>query len=159
MKKCFKCGQEKEQTEFYKHPQMGDKTLNKCKQCTRKDVAENLAKRMLDPEFRIKEAERHRKKAIKQRSNPNYKVDPLKKREAMRKYKEKYPQKHKAKQLVANAIRSGKLNVFPCSKCGAINSEAHHEDYSKPLEVIWLCPKHHAERHVEINDAKRLLSH
>lgn len=159
MKKCFKCQSEKPLTEFYHHPFTKDKLAGKCKVCTRKDVAANLAKRMLEPEFRIKEAARHRRKAIKQRAKPDYKVYPIRKREAMRKYKEKYPQKHKAKQLLANAIRSGRLSVFPCVKCGAINSEAHHEDYSKPLEVVWLCPKHHAERHVEINDAKRLLTH
>lgn len=33
-----------------------------------------------------------------------------------------------------------------CEKCG-VKAEAHHEDYSKPLEVRWLCKKHHAEAH------------
>ena len=41
MKKCFKCGIEKELTEFYKHPRMADGTVNKCKECNKKDVIEN----------------------------------------------------------------------------------------------------------------------
>jgi hypothetical protein len=36
----------------------------------------------------------------------------------------------------------------PCRECGAINVEAHHADYSKPLDVIWLCHKHHVEFHL-----------
>jgi hypothetical protein len=158
MKTCFKCQSEKPLTEFYIHPFTKDRRAGKCKVCTRKDVAANLAKRMLDPEFRLKEAARHRKKAIKQRQKQGYKVDPLKKREAMLEWYQNNPEKRAAHRATRQAIKSGKMNVFPCSKCGAINSEAHHEDYTKPLEVVWLCPKHHAERHVEINDAKRLLT-
>jgi hypothetical protein len=54
--------------------------------------------------------------------------------------------------LVAAAIQSGNLVREPCEVCGN-NAEAHHEDYSKPLDVTWLCKKHHAARHAEIGDA------
>lgn len=43
-------------------------------------------------------------------------------------------------------IKRGKITKLPCQICGA-SAEAHHEDYDKPLEVIWLCRLHHLELH------------
>lgn len=56
------------------------------------------------------------------------------------------PEKHAAHTAVRSALRSGKLVRQPCEKCGSTHRvHAHHDDYSKPLEVRWLCPEHHAE--------------
>jgi ribosomal protein S27AE len=41
----------------------------------------------------------------------------------------------------------GRLVKQPCEKCGNENTEKHHEDYSKPLEVIWLCRQCHLDHH------------
>lgn len=48
---------------------------------------------------------------------------------------------------VHNAIRDGRLVRQPCEVCGAEKTDAHHDDYSQPLAVRWLCRKHHGERH------------
>lgn len=45
------------------------------------------------------------------------------------------------------AIASGKLVRQPCEKCGATKVDAHHDDYSRPLDVRWLCRSHHLEHH------------
>jgi ribosomal protein S27AE len=56
-----------------------------------------------------------------------------------------------AQRKVANAVRDGKLNrPDKCQKCGSKKSkiQAHHPDYTKPLEVEWLCTKCHAQEHL-----------
>jgi hypothetical protein len=58
--------------------------------------------------------------------------------------------KYRARVLARHAISEGKLKRLPCEVCGDVDSEAHHEDYSKPLEVRWFCLEHHRERHREI---------
>ena len=57
--------------------------------------------------------------------------------------------KDAARAKVAQAVKSGKLIRLPCLVCGDPNSQAHHEDYSKPLEVQWLCQHHHSN---EVNN-------
>lgn len=60
----------------------------------------------------------------------------------------KNPKKHIARQLLLRAIRLGKIKRLPCQKCGkTIKIEAHHEDYTKPYDVKWLCRPHHHEHH------------
>lgn len=56
------------------------------------------------------------------------------------------PLKVRARNKVRDFIFRGKMQRMPCEVCGK-TAQAHHEDYSKPLEVKWLCPKHHAELH------------
>lgn len=53
----------------------------------------------------------------------------------------------RARTAVARAIRRGELTRQPCVKCGNEKSEGHHEDYGKPLEVVWLCRLHHSWVH------------
>lgn len=62
-------------------------------------------------------------------------------------------QKRDAQRAVKREIAAGRLVRQPCEKCGATPAHGHHEDYSKPLEVRWLCQTHHAERHLEIKHA------
>jgi hypothetical protein len=57
-----------------------------------------------------------------------------------------YSEDQRAKQRVRAYAgiykRRGKLVEQPCEVCGA-KAEMHHPDYSKPLEVRWLCTRHH----------------
>lgn len=88
----------------------------------------------------------------------NYKhYRALKREEERREYHRNYWHKRKdkaatktqaaARSAVYNALNAGTLKQGDCAECGAFPTEAHHENYNKPLEVIWLCKKHHEERH------------
>lgn len=55
--------------------------------------------------------------------------------------------KVRARVKLNQRVIKGTIIKLPCSICGNIKSEAHHSDYLKPFEVIWLCRKHHTELH------------
>lgn len=67
-------------------------------------------------------------------------------REYDRKRYHEDPTKFRARMALNEAVKKGIVDREPCDKCGAI-AQAHHSDYSKPLEVEWLCEVHHGERH------------
>jgi hypothetical protein len=67
---------------------------------------------------------------------------------AYRKSNELRNKKYKARQAVRNAILANKMQRLVCEKedCVVIG-QGHHDDYDKPLDVRWLCRKHHFEEH------------
>lgn len=69
------------------------------------------------------------------------------------KYRARDKVKERAHGRVNDAIAAGKLKRLPCENCGATPSKAHHEDYSRPLEVVWLCAKCHRRLHAAIDKA------
>ena len=136
-KTCFKCGENKPLTEFYRHPQMGDGLLGKCKSCTRKDVIENRLKKL--DYYQAYDTRRHRARGCK----PHCK-NPIP-------WKKRNPRKGAAHTLLGTAIRAGRISrPETCSSCGESRPHGHHENYDKPLDVIWLCPLCHKRRHKEM---------
>lgn len=68
-----------------------------------------------------------------------------------RAYRMKNRHKARAHDLVRRALARGELISQPCERCGATEQvDAHHEDYTKPLDVVWLCRQCHAQRHIEL---------
>jgi hypothetical protein len=57
------------------------------------------------------------------------------------------PVKQAARKAVRTALANGSLERQPCAVCRDPKSEAHHDDYGAPLDVVWLCSRHHGERH------------
>ena len=56
-------------------------------------------------------------------------------------------EKVKARSKVSSGIALGSITSQPCVVCGNKKTQGHHEDYDKPLDLIWLCSEHHAKAH------------
>lgn len=163
MKTCKVCGIEKKPEEYHKNPKTPDGRLNQCIKCRKKKRSEyrslNL-KSVLERERDYRKSDIGRSRIQNYRDRPEvkkrfkeYKNQPDNRpriREQIKKHLKTYPFKRNATTAVSNALRSGKLKKMPCSVCFSTKAEAHHEDYTKPLEVVWYCKTHHMLRHVEL---------
>lgn len=154
-KVCKKCGRELPISEFYVHKEMSDGHLSFCKECVRARVHKHRE----DNIERIREYDRNR---------PNNKERNEKERKAiladekrLKKYREQKREwgklnryKRNAHNKVKRAIKNGDIvKSCNCEICGKSNCElqAHHYDYSKPLDVIWLCTECHGKIHKQYN--------
>jgi hypothetical protein len=136
-KECFKCGEVKFLSDFYKHSQMKDGHVNKCKECNKSDVNKNRSKNI---DF-YRKYDRDRGNRQSKNHCPEYRA--------------KYPNKYKAHTLVNSAIICKRLFKEPCIICGSKEKlHAHHDDYLKPLNVRWFCCAHHSQWHRDNGEAK-----
>lgn len=85
--------------------------------------------------------EQSKKRAARQAAFRERSGNPVAKTDAERRAKDA------ARSAVARAIASGRLVRGPCAHCGALEVQAHHEDYDQPLVVVWLCKQHHDHLH------------
>lgn len=138
MKTCFKCGECKPLSDFYKHPRMADGHVNKCKECNKRDVRDN------------------------RKSNIDYYREYDRSRGARQTkeyadwYRGEYPRKTRARTIVNNAVRDGRLEKAKfCSECGdnEFSLHGHHDDYRYPMVVRWLCPACHKSWHDKNGEA------
>lgn len=52
-----------------------------------------------------------------------------------------------AHSCLRSAIRRGLITPEPCAECGALPTDGHHDNYDEPMNVRWLCRKHHRAVH------------
>lgn len=125
MKKCSRCGAEKPLYEFHRRSEYarGPRVMSWCRQC-------------------------HKNWCAKYRNTHREQL-----REYQRAYQKRRVEKPEERKKIAArvalraAIKSGLIKQLPCAECGEPKTEAHHEDYDKPLDVVWLCEPHHSQRH------------
>ena len=60
-----------------------------------------------------------------------------------------FPEKFRAMSIIKRLKRNKIIIALPCEICGDIKSEAHHDDYSKPDKVRWLCRIHHRQADIQ----------
>jgi hypothetical protein len=184
MKHCNTCHSTKPKSEFGNRKASIDGLSPKCKPCQRvydKARANKPSRVSARAEYAKTEAginsqNRARKKYVENNKekiseiNKSYRAEnPDKVSESKKKYyqnnkdkilaagveyKNKNPKKRNAHTIVSNSIRDGHLFRESCSICNEIDAQAHHDDYDKPLNIRWLCRKHHADWHAKHGEGK-----
>lgn len=114
---------------------MLDGHLNKCKECTKEDAY----------------LYRQNSEASRDYDKKRYQENPERRKiaqERVIRMRNEFPEKRKAHTAVSNAIRDGKLTKPDHCNCGSTKRiVGHHEDYTKLLEVIWMCQRCHVQLH------------
>jgi hypothetical protein len=177
MKKCWRCKEEKDESEYGKNKNQKDGLWGYCKPCVSEMGKAERTKRPdyfreKSKQYREKNADKWketcrknylkyqeekknqqrkyywenqqeiRKKANKRNQTPEVRA---KRKEYRQRTKERFSETHPAHKMVMYAIKLGLLmrpeNCELCKK--ECRPEGHHNDYSKPLEVIWVCRQCH----------------
>jgi hypothetical protein len=148
-KRCPTCGQTKPLNEFGRRTKAKDGRRTQCKACERIYARSH-------PEVGRAAARRYRQRhpekvAAAKRRYCRANIALYEVRNKLE--RERNPKKLRARKAVDNAIQRGKIRKPQyCENCGSYverprDMHAHHEDYSRPLDVEWLCRDCHLERH------------
>ena len=141
-KQCDKCLQMKDLSAFYRgNGKAGYRSP--CKQCRKE---------------REREYTRSHKEAISLKGKKYRQKHREECRRQKRRYHQSHPERQQCKDAVQWAKKTGILMVGSCADCGMppedIAIQAHHTDYEKPLDVVWLCASCHQARHISIEQSK-----
>jgi hypothetical protein len=142
-KTCSRCEAEKDITEFGRNAAKEDGLQNYCLPCMR-EYSRSHGRRKPEGWAR-KTADMKAYQAIYRQKNK----DRLRKQISEWKNKNRNIERERIKSKVRYAIKIGKLIRLPCITCGDMKVDAHHPDYSNPLDVVWLCKTHHQQLHAE----------
>lgn len=147
MKYCSGCNENKDLAMFGKNLSTEDGLMYKCRAC-------------------LSAYQKARRERLNASKPPDWKQKSKDKLVYQREWRAKHPGYHtqrkkdwyaqhkdrvKVKDAVKYAVKTGKLVKTPCEVCGEVRVEGHHPDYSKPLNVVWLCRKHHQEIHSSLH--------
>ena len=153
MKTCSRCKIKKEQSEFNVRRASKDGLCGQCRKCSQESL------RAYQKTEKGREALQKYKQTItgkeaRQRTNRRWRQTENGKesrRVSGQNYCQRYREKRRAHAAVSYALETGRL-ILPdhCEMCFIVcRPEGHHEDYSKQLEVDWLCTECHNSKGVK----------
>lgn len=120
MIKCSSCKEEKDASLFHKDVSKQNGCSTYCKSC--KKIKDQIyTKKTLHESRKTQKAE----------------------------WRKNFPERKYAHLQIYYALKKGTISKQPCFMCGE-KAEAHHPDYSRPLDVVWLCLSHHRQAHLNI---------
>lgn len=156
-RKCSHCKEEKPYSSFSKQSKVKSGIRTICKACekvyrdTHSPNTESKRESGRRPEAKLKKKERY----IRDLNNPKRKEQVLR---AVNKYRDANKVKTKAHDMIKEALRKGEMTKSICVVCGDKDTHGHHPDYSKPLEVVWLCQRHHRDYHVVERECSKIVN-
>lgn len=141
-KRCPRCGETKPLDRFSKDRARKDGLRTYCRECMR-----TQRRRYRDTE-KGREARRRERTSWRQ-ANPEVLAANK------RRYELSHKTERKAQQTLRRAVRLGEIVRGPCEVCGHEPAEGHHDLYSRPLDVRFLCHYHHTRLHRDRRDKAR----
>jgi hypothetical protein len=138
MKTCSACKKTKCFLDFQKRAASKDGLTSSCDECLKK---RDKARYLKEKEYR---AARNKAYLQTEKGKASHKISVEKWQAANR-------IKRAAHIILGSAVKSGKVIPWPCCALPECNKkpEAHHPDYDRPLDVVWLCTEHHKQLHNE----------
>ncbi len=168
VKKCSQCGHEKPLSEFNKQASNRDGLRYDCRDCSKATKRRYRAahKEEIKAKYREWYLENREKSLANRRAyHAAHRDSEI---ERYRTYRQKHPgrvkeyflsycaanpEKYAARRALCRAVAAGRIQKpGHCLTCGRVvdRIEGHHEDYSKHLEVKWMCRRCHGARHREL---------
>lgn len=147
MKLCLTCRKNKENIRFGRRSASVDGLSSKCKECQslydkkRANNPDRVKARLAYSKTKngIDSRDRARKVWANNNKGKIYEIT--------KSYRDRFPIKCKAHGKVAYAVKVGDLTPGRCESCGEPKTHGHHDDYSKALDVRWLCAACHSQWH------------
>ncbi len=99
---------------------------------------------------KVREINRRYRENNKEKIAEWKKMHPESVNEHKRRWEINNAEKHRAHRTIDNKVNSGRMNKPTHCECcgnGPCITQGHHEDYSKPLDVLWLCDICHRKTH------------
>lgn len=158
MYRCSRCRIVKPVTEFYKQSNSVKGHTSACKLCTnaamrayyaahQQERSQAIRNYMKSPQGKVVRGQIREKYRTSSRGKATIKV-----------YLARHAVADKARGTLRQAVRNGHVQRGACGICGKLNAHGHHEDYTQPLAVLWLCHTHHTLIHQYKSGARTLNS-